>query len=295
MNHRIERLAIIGVGLIGGSLARALRAQGGVGEIVGYGRTLENLREAVRLGVIDGAENSPGAAVRGADMVVVAVPIGSMRPVLEEIRDALSPSAVVTDVGSVKAPVVADARAALGARFRDFVPGHPIAGTERSGVAASFAELFARRRVILTPDADTDLGAVAQVRAMWTTAGADVRTMTAAEHDHILAASSHLPHALAYALVDMFVRLDEHRAIFDCAGGGFRDFTRIAASDPTLWRDIFLANRGELLALLRQYQDDLQTLAHAIEKSDGQWLWDMCARAKRAREQLGAIDEGGGD
>ena len=295
MNYRIERLAIIGVGLIGGSLARALRAQGSVGEIVGYGRTLENLSEAVRLGVIDGAENSASAAVRGSDMVVVAVPIGSMGQVLEEIRDALSPTAVVTDVGSVKAPVVTDARAALGTRFRDFVPGHPIAGTERSGVTASFAELFARRRVILTPNPDTDLAAVAQVRAMWTAAGADVKTMTAAEHDHVLAASSHLPHALAYALVDMFVRLDEHRAIFDCAGGGFRDFTRIAASDPTMWRDIFLANRVELLALLGQYQDDLRGLAEAIERGDSQWLWDTCARAKRAREQLGAVDESGGD
>lgn len=295
MNYRIERLAIIGVGLIGGSLARALRAQGSVGEIVGYGRTLENLSEAVRLGVIDGAENSASAAVRGSDMVVVAVPIGSMGQVLEEIRDALSPTAVVTDVGSVKAPVVTDARAALGTRFRDFVPGHPIAGTERSGVTASFAELFARRRVILTPNPDTDLAAVAQVRAMWTAAGADVKTMTAAEHDHVLAASSHLPHALAYALVDMFVRLDEHRAIFDCAGGGFRDFTRIAASDPTMWRDIFLANRVELLALLGQYQDDLRGLAEAIERGDSQWLWDTCARAQRAREQLGAVDESGGD
>lgn len=295
MKHRIERLAIIGVGLIGGSLARALRAQASVGEIVGYGRSLENLSEAVRLGVIDGAENSATSAARGADMVVVAVPLGSIRPVLAEIRDALAPTAVVTDVGSVKAPVITDARAALGARFRDFVPGHPIAGTERSGVAASFAELFAQRRVILTPDPDTDPAAVALVRAMWTAVGANVKTMNVAEHDHILAASSHLPHALAYALVDMFVRLDEHRAIFECAGGGFRDFTRIAASDPTMWRDIFLANRTELLGLLRRYQDDLQVLAQAIEKGDGEWLWDTCARAKRAREQLGAVDEGGGD
>jgi prephenate dehydrogenase len=119
--------------------------------------------------------------------------------------------------------------------------------------------------------------------------------MTAAEHDHILAASSHLPHALAYALVDMFVRLDEHRAIFDCAGGGFRDFTRIAASDPTMWRDVFLANRDELLTLLRRYRDDLQALAEAIERGDGRWLWETCSRAKHAREQLGAVDEGGGD
>lgn len=295
MSYQIKRLAIIGVGLIGGSLARALRARGCVGEIVGYGRTLANLEEAVRLGVIDGVETSVVGAVRDADMVVVAVPIGSMRDVLEQIRDVLLPTTVVTDVGSVKAPVVADARATLGERFGNFVPGHPIAGTERSGVAASFAELFTQRRVILTPDPETDVSALARVRAMWAAVGAEVTTMTAAEHDHILAASSHLPHALAYALVDMIVRMDEHRAIFDCAGGGFRDFTRIAASDPTMWRDIFLANREQLLTLLRQYQDDLQALAEAIEHGEAQWLWETCARAKRAREQLDVKDKAGDD
>jgi prephenate dehydrogenase len=283
----IERLAIIGVGLIGGSLARALRARDRVGEVVGYGRTVANLDDAVRLGIIDGVESSAAAAVRGADMVVVAVPIGSMRSVLEQVRDALAPNAVVTDVGSVKASVIADGRTALGERFPDFVPGHPVAGTERSGAAASFAELFERRRVILTPETETDASALAKVRAMWTAVGAEVTTLTAAAHDHILGASSHLPHALAYALVDMIVRMDEHRAIFDCAGGGFRDFTRIAASDPTMWRDIFLANRDELLVLLRQYQDDLQALGDAIERGDAQWLWDMCARAKHGRDALG--------
>ena len=284
----IERLAIIGVGLIGGSLARALRAQECVGEIVGYGRTLAHLDEAVRVGVIDGVEPSAAAAVRDADMVVVAVPVGAMREVFEEIEPALAPEAVVTDVGSVKAPVIADARAAFGDRFADFVPGHPIAGTERSGVAASFAELFEGRRVILTPEPETDAAAFERVRAMWTAVGAHVATMTAAEHDRVLAASSHLPHALAFALVDMIVRMDEHRAVFDCAGGGFRDFTRIAASDPTMWRDIFMANREALLALLQQYQDDLQAWIDAVARGDSRWLWETCARAKRARDSLNA-------
>ncbi|HEY8553426.1 MAG TPA: prephenate dehydrogenase/arogenate dehydrogenase family protein [Burkholderiales bacterium] len=284
----IERLAIIGVGLIGGSLARALRAQECVGEIVGYGRTLAHLEEAVRLGVIDGVEPSAAAAVRDADMVVVAVPVGAMREVFEEIEPALAPEAVVTDVGSVKAPVIADARAAFGDRFADFVPGHPIAGTERSGVAASFAELFEGRRVILTPEPETDAAALERVRAMWTAVGARVGTMTAAEHDRVLAASSHLPHALAFALVDMIVRMDEHRAVFECAGGGFRDFTRIAASDPTMWRDIFMANREALLALLQQYQDDLQAWSDAVARGDGRWIWETCARAKRARDSLNA-------
>lgn len=282
----IERLTIIGVGLIGGSLARALRARGYVGEVVGFGRSVANLNDAVRLGVIDGVETSAAAAARGADMVVVAVPIGSTRPVLEQIRDTLSPGTIVTDVGSVKASVVNDARAALGERFPKFVPGHPVAGTERSGAAASFAELFERRRVILTPEPETDADALAKVRAMWTTAGAEVTTLSAAAHDRILGASSHLPHALAYALVDMIVRLDDHRAIFDCAGGGFRDFTRIAGSDPTMWRDIFLANGDELLTLLRRYREDLEALEEAVERGDAQWLWDMCARAKRARDAL---------
>ena len=291
----IERLAVIGVGLIGGSLARALRATESVGEVIGYGRTISNLDDAVRLGIIDGVETSAAAAVREADMVVVAVPIAATREVLEQVRDALMPDAVVTDVGSVKASVIADARAALGARFTHFVPGHPIAGTERSGAAASFAELFEGRRVILTPEPETDLGALARVRDMWAATGADVVTMGPADHDHVLAASSHLPHALAYALVDMIVRMDDHRAIFDCAGGGFRDFTRIAASDPTMWRDIFRANRDELLTLLQQYQSDLEAWIEAIERGDERWVWETCARAKRAREQLGGGEGSGGD
>lgn len=291
----IERLCIIGVGLIGGSLARALRAREHVSEIVGYGRSVANLDEAVALGVIDGAETSIAAAVRDADMVVVAVPIGAMGGVLREVAAALAPNAIVTDVGSTKVSVVHDAQAELGPRFADFVPGHPIAGTERSGVAASFAELFEKRRVILTPEAATRPEATDRVREMWTVAGAVVSTMPAVEHDRILAASSHLPHALAYTLVDMIVRMDEHRAIFDCVGGGFRDFTRIAASDPVMWRDIFLANREEMLRLLRGYQGDIETLIDAIERQDGQWLVETFARAKRAREQLGGGNGSGGD
>jgi prephenate dehydrogenase len=291
----IDRLSIIGVGLIGGSLARALRNADAVGEVVGYGRSVANLDEAVQLGVIDEAAANISTAVRDADMVVVAVPIGSMSAVFDEMRDVLAPEAIVTDVGSVKTTVIHDARATLGDRFSDFVAGHPIAGTERSGVAASFAELFEGRRVVLTPEPETNLPAIERVRAMWQIAGAEVINMSAEAHDRILAASSHLPHALSYALVDMIVRMDEHRDIFDCSGGGFRDFTRIAASDPTMWRDICLANRDALLSLLRQYQDDLAVLADAIEKGDGQWLWNTFARAKRAREQLGAGPGTGGD
>lgn len=291
----IARLCIIGVGLIGGSLARALRAADAVGEVVGYGRSLANLEDAVRLDIIDSAETNIAGAVRNADMVVVAVPIGAMPSVLADIRPALAPNAVVTDVGSVKVPVVDDARAALGDRFADFVPGHPIAGTERSGAAASIVDLFEQRRVVLTPEPETNVEALDRVRTMWAATGATVIDMSATEHDRILAASSHLPHALSYALVDMIVRMDEHRSIFDCSGGGFRDFTRIAASDPTMWRDICLANRKELLALLRQYQEDLDALSEAIERGDGQWLYETFGRAKRAREQLGSGPSTAGD
>jgi len=282
----IDKLAIIGVGLIGGSLARALRRAQQVREVVGYGRSLANLEQAINLGIIDYAVASAPEAARDADVVVLAVPVGSMTGILGQIAPVLSDATVVTDVGSVKTAVIAGARAALGARFAAFVPGHPVAGTEQSGAAAALTDLFDGRRVVLTPEPDTNDGALARVRAMWTAAGAVVTEMTAAEHDRILAASSHLPHALAYVLVDMLVRMDDHRSIFDYAAGGFRDFTRIAASDPAMWRDIFRANASEIAALLRRYQDDLETLAQAIERDDAQWLFETLTRAKHARDRL---------
>lgn len=282
----IDKLAIIGVGLMGGSLARALRERDEVGEIVGYGRTIANLDEAIALNVIDHAETSIAAAVDGADMIVLAVPVGAMREVLDAAAPAIGSHAVVTDVGSVKQTVIDAARAALGPRFASFVPGHPIAGTEQSGARAARGNLYEDRRVILTPGPETDPTATERVTAMWRAVGAEVVSMPAADHDRVLAASSHLPHALAYALVDMLVRLDDHRSIFECAGGGFRDFTRIAASDPVMWRDICLANREPLLALLEQYQENLRLLGEALERADGEWLRETFARAKRAREGL---------
>ena len=282
----IERLGLIGVGLIGGSLAAALREADYVREVVGYGRSLANLEDATRLGLIDAALPSPEAVARTADMVVLAVPVGSISTSLAQIADSISPRTIVTDVGSVKLGVVDAAREILPANYRRFVGAHPIAGTERSGAVAARADLFRGRRVVLTPDADTDADAIAQVQAMWAATGAEVVQMPAADHDRILAASSHLPHALAYALVDMLVRMDEHREVFDCAAGGFRDFTRIAASDPTMWRDIFIANAEHVVALLRQYQDEIETLAQAIERGDTQWLVETLARAKHARDAL---------
>ncbi|MEK9134341.1 MAG: prephenate dehydrogenase/arogenate dehydrogenase family protein, partial [Pseudomonadota bacterium] len=213
----INKLCIVGIGLIGGSLARALRVAGYAHEIVGYGRSVGNLQQAVELGVIDRAEVSLTDAVRHVDMVVLAVPVGCMAEILGEVGPALADQAVVTDVGSVKGSVIAAARTALGKRFARFVPGHPLAGTEQSGVAASQADLFQGRRVILSPEPETDATATASVRAMWEAAGAEVATLSAVDHDRILAVSSHLPHMLAYCLMDMVVRHDDHRAILECA------------------------------------------------------------------------------
>ena len=282
----INKLCIVGIGLIGGSLARALRVAGYAHEIVGYGRSVGNLQQAVELGVIDRAEVSLTDAVRHVDMVVLAVPVGCMAEILGEVGPALADRAVVTDVGSVKGSVIAAARNALDKRFVRFVPGHPLAGTEQSGVAASQADLFQGRRVILSPEPETDADATASVRAMWEAAGAEVATLSAVDHDRILAVSSHLPHMLAYCLMDMVVRHDDHRAILECAAGGFRDTTRIAGSDPVMWRDICLANRDALLVALRQYHDDLGALAAAIEKADGKWLRETFTRARHTRAVL---------
>jgi prephenate dehydrogenase len=282
----IDRLLVIGVGLIGGSLARALRSARHVREIVGFGRSLGNLQEAMELGVIDRAAVSLADAVQGADMIVLAVPVGTMPELLQELGPVCPATAVITDVGSVKGTVIAAARQSLGAKFVHFVPGHPIAGTEQSGVGASLPELFVNRRVVLTPEAETDPVAIESVRGLWTATGAQVTTMSAVKHDEILAASSHLPHVLAFALVDLLVRRDDHREVFDCVAGGFRDFTRIAGSDPVMWRDICLANRDGILEILNQYRDSLADVVQAIEQGDGQWLLETFMRAKHARDNF---------
>ncbi|WP_295384839.1 prephenate dehydrogenase/arogenate dehydrogenase family protein [uncultured Thiodictyon sp.] len=288
----IERLAIIGVGLIGGSLARALREAGAVGEVVGCGRALPNLERAVEIGVIDRYDQDPASAVAGADMVFVAVPLGAMRGVFNAIKDRLRPDAIFTDGGSVKGSVVADALAAFGRTPPRLVPGHPIAGTERSGVDASFATLYQNRRVILTPLPETDPDAVARVESMWRTCGAEVSQMSVAHHDEVLAATSHLPHMLAYGLVDALARMDETDEIFRYAAGGFRDFTRIASSSPVMWRDICIANREALSAVLGRFSVELTDLAQAIRLGDGNYLLEVFERAKAARDRNveGAVD-----
>jgi prephenate dehydrogenase len=286
----IAQLTIIGVGLIGGSLARALRQAGAVQTIVGSGRGEANLIRAQELGVIDRYTLDLAEAVAGADVVLVGVPLGAMHEVFAAIAPALRADAIVTDVGSAKATVVADALRAFGVR-PNFVPGHPIAGTERSGVEASFAELFQRRRVILTPLPETDPAALARVSELWRAAGADVVDMSVAHHDEILAATSHLPHLLAYGLVDTLSRWDDSREVFQFAAGGFRDFTRIASSDPIMWRDICIANREALSASLERYMEDLAQLAALVRASDGPALEKIFRNAKQARDRFVAMLE----
>lgn len=282
----IERLAVIGVGLIGGSLARALRAAGAVGEVVGCGRSAENLKLAVELGVIDRFTHDPAEAVDGADTVFVAVPLGAIRGVLAALDGRLRADAVVTDGGSVKGSVVADAAAVFGRVPAWLVPGHPIAGTERSGVEASFPELYHNRRVILTPLPETDPEALARVTRMWETAGARVSCMDVAHHDEILAATSHLPHMLAFGLVDALSRMRENDEIFRYAAGGFRDFTRIASSSPVMWRDICMANREALGAMLGRFSVEMGELADSIRQGDGEHLLAIFERAKTARDRF---------
>jgi prephenate dehydrogenase len=282
----IQRLCIIGVGLIGGSLARALREAGEVGEIVGGGRGADNLRAAVRLGVIDRYETDLTQAVTGADVVVVAVPLGAIEAVLRVIAPHLAPDAVLTDAGSAKGSVVADVERVYGHIPPNFVPGHPIAGTEKSGVEASFATLFQRRRVILTPLAETSAAAHQLIRRMWELTGAEVVDMGVRHHDAVLAATSHLPHLLAYTLVDTLARLDDRAEIFRYAAGGFRDFTRIASSDPQMWHDICVANREQLLEMIGLFVADLEQLAGSIRTDDHAAILATFQRAKRARDNL---------
>ena len=289
----IKRLTIIGVGLIGGSLARAVKRAGLCEEIVGSGRDVAQLRKAVELGVIDRYDVDIASAVHDADMVVIAVPLGAMEQVLRALVGHIRPDTIITDVGSAKASVVAAARNVFGEVPANFVPGHPIAGTEKNGVEASFAELFQGRRVILTPLPHTDAHALAQVHLLWRAVGAEVIEMGVEHHDEVLAATSHLPHILAYALVDTLVRMDacedanpdSSEEIFRFAAGGFRDFTRIASSDPTMWRDICLANRLAIITLLERFRGDLDALTDLIRAGDGERIAAVFSRAKAARDR----------
>ena len=282
----INKLCIIGVGLIGGSLARALKKAGAVGEIVGAGRDVAHLEKAKALGVIDHFETEISLAVKDCDMVVVAVPLGAMQSVFEKIAPVITDDMIITDVGSAKGSVVKAAQAAFKVIPETLVPGHPIAGTEKSGVEASFPELYENRRIIITPLESSSDAAISKVRSMWQACGADVIEITIEHHDEVLAATSHLPHMLAFSLVDTLAKMDAKNEIFDFAAGGFRDFTRIASSDPDMWHDICLANSDALVTMIKKFSDDLQLLSKAIEDNDSTYLKETFSRAKKARDEF---------
>ena len=282
----IDKLAIIGVGLIGSSLSLALKQAAAVNRVSGYGRNVENLEKGIELGVLDEFGGNVAETVADAEMIVVAVPLGAIGAVFGELQSCAPPDAVITDVGSSKASVVADARAELGSLLPRFVPGHPIAGTEKSGVEAGFASLYRERRVILTPLAETDNDASDKVAEMWRHCGAIVEFLDVEHHDRVLAATSHLPHMLAYALVHQLSGLNDKEEIFRYAAGGFRDFTRIASSDPVMWRDICLANGEALVSLIEQYQQELDRIEAAIRTGDADRLLELFGKAKSKRDSL---------
>ena len=283
----LNKLLIFGVGLIGGSLALALKRAHAVQHIVGIGRAGDSLQPALDLGVIDEATHDLESALADADMVVIATPVAQIPAILTTIAPHLGPHTVVTDVGSTKSDVLRQARAALPAHFERFVAGHPIAGAEKSGVAAAHPELFHNRNVVLTPATETNSQALDAVSRMWQAAGANICSMDAATHDHIFAAVSHLPHLLAFALVDGLSRRANAEQLFDFAASGFRDFTRIAGSSPEMWRDISLANRDALLSELDAYQTELEQMRELLHQSDGAGLKALFERASQARNAWG--------
>lgn len=286
---KIGRLAVIGLGLIGGSFAKGLRESGLCREVVGYDADPLARNLAVPMGVVDSVTASLAEAVAGAELIMLAVPILAMDSVLGQIAELDLSSAVITDVGSTKGAVVEAVAKAFGEVPAYFVPGHPIAGSERSGVEAANAELFQRHKVILTPLEQTDPQALERVSGLWQALGADVEHMALNDHDEVLAATSHLPHLLAFSLVDTLASRSENLEIFRYAAGGFRDFTRIAASDPTMWRDIFLANQDAVLRSLDAFTRDLGRLRAAIEEGDAKSLLGVFTRAKSAREHFSNI------
>jgi len=279
----IGRLLVVGVGLIGGSFALALRAAGQVSEVIGVGRRPESLQAAVELGVIDRAGRLDRATVESANIVLLAAPVGDIARHAVEIAALAGPDTVVTDAGSTKGNVV-EALAGLPPEARrGFVPGHPIAGAESSGVRAARVDLFRDHTVVLTPGADTDPVAVARVQSAWMACGARVVSMTAEDHDRLFAAVSHLPHLLSFALVEELALRGDASRLFEYAAGGFRDFTRIAASDPEMWRDIALANRAALLTELDLYQVRLAGLRAMVADADAEGLRAAFDTARTAR------------
>lgn len=283
----MKKLVIFGVGLIGGSVALALKKTKNPITIVGVGRSAESLQTALDLGVIDVDTSDVAAAIKDADLVLIAAPVAQTPAILNAIKPHLNASTVITDAGSTKGDVLQCAKDILGEQFNQFVGGHPIAGAEKSGVSAATADLYLNKNVVLTPTAETDPEAIAIVKNLWQACGANVSEMTAATHDGIFAAVSHLPHLLAFALVDDIASRTNAEQLFGFAASGFRDFTRIAGSHPEMWRDISLANRTALLNELDAYQQELSKLQQLLKAQDGAGLEALFERASVARNNWG--------
>lgn len=289
VHNRINKLLVVGLGLIGGSVALAARRAGFANTYLGVDLAYDERQGAISLGVVDQVSESLAELAVDADLIVLAVPVLAIQPVLQALKPHLKPSAIITDVGSCKAVVLDAAVQVFGQLPPRFVLGHPIAGAEKSGVTAAKVDLFERRKVILTPDPANDSQALDVVRQLWAACGAEVLEMDVEQHDQVLARTSHLPHLLAFSLVDTLARRDERLDIFRYAAGGFRDFTRVAASDPIMWRDVFLANRDATLGALDEFLEGVQRLKTAVESQDAEALVSIFTRAKSARDYFTAL------
>ncbi|WP_213739901.1 prephenate/arogenate dehydrogenase family protein [Bradyrhizobium sp. dw_411] len=287
-----NKIALIGFGLIGGSIARAARAQGLAGEIVTTARSAKTRARVMELGIVDAVLETNAQAVENADLVILCIPVGACGPVAQEIAGHLKPGAIVSDVGSVKGAVVRDMAPYLPEGVH-FVPAHPVAGTEHSGPDSGFAELFINRWCILTPPEGTDTAAVEKLRAFWAAIGAKVEIMTPDHHDMVLAITSHLPHLIAYTIVGTADELEgvTQSEVLKFSAGGFRDFTRIAASDPTMWRDVFLTNKDAVLEMLGTFTEDLSKLTRAIRRGDGEALFEHFTRTRAIRRGIVEIGQ----
>ncbi len=286
----LRKVTIIGVGLIGGSFALALKKAGLVEHVCGYGRSQENLETALDLKIIDSFTLDFFEAVSASELIFIATPVGSYTAIFEKIKRYQQQNPqhqfIITDAGSTKVSVINLAKAVFNCMPDNFVPGHPIAGTENSGASAAFDHLFEHHRVILTPEKNTHTKALELIQHLWQEIGAQVVIMDAEYHDMVLGATSHLPHVIAFSLVSTLAQLNERKEIFDYAAGGFKDFTRIASSNPQMWLDICIANKSSLLSHLQHFQKDLQQVTQALAADNREYLLDVFSAAKRARDKL---------